>query len=236
MKQLITKLVLGFIFLWLILAFEHYTDWDTEIADLFYDRPHNGWLIPPELHRHLDIFFYSGIKKVLMLIGIFCFVRLLASIKYSGLRASNHHFLILLLSIIFVPLVVAGAKYFTNVYCPYQLDIYNGAYPFVRIIDAYPADFIQPKPGRCFPAGHATAGFALMALFYCFKSRRNRYLGLSLGIIAGWVAGIYQMMRGQHFLSHTMFSMVASFMVIMIINAVVRRYDKSSNQYLKTAC
>ena len=107
MKSLITKLGLGFIFLGLILAFEHYTDWDTDIADLFYDRPNNGWIIPPALHRHLDIFFYSGIKNVLILIGIFCFVRLLASVKYSDLRANNRPFLILLLSIIFVPVVVA---------------------------------------------------------------------------------------------------------------------------------
>lgn len=79
----------------------------------------------------------------------------------------------MLLSIIFVPALIAGAKYVTNVYCPYQLNIYNGLYPFVRILESYPADFIQPKPGRCFPAGHATAGFAFMALFSALTRRGN---------------------------------------------------------------
>ena len=225
------KFSLSIIFLCLILGFEHYSNIDIQIENVFFDRENQRWLIYPALHKELSFLFYKGLKQVLMVIGIFCFVRLLASIKYKDLRTNNRPFLILLLSIIFVPLVVAGAKYFTNVYCPYQLDIYNGAYPFVRIVDAYPANFIQPKPGRCFPAGHATAGFALMALFYCFKSRRNRYIGLSIGIILGWVAGIYQMMRGQHFLSHTIFSMVASFMVIMIINAIVTRHSKPSIQH-----
>ena len=90
----------------------------------------------------------------------------------------------------------------------------------------YPADFIQPKTGRCFPAGHATAGFAFMALYYCFKSRKKRIFGLCLGLSLGWMAAIYQMYRGQHFLSHSIFSMISSFMVIMIINNLVKNFYK----------
>ncbi len=222
-KNFFFRLGIGTLLLALILIFEYYSDWDTRIQEFFFDRGQNRWIIDPERHKQLGIFFYSGLKNMLILIAAFCLARLLASIRFKQLRPNNKAYAILLLSIIFVPAIVAGAKYVTNVYCPYQLAIYNGQYPFVRILETYPDDFTQPKPGRCFPAGHATAGFALMALFYFFKTPRRRWLGLGLGLLLGWTAGIYQMLRGQHFLSHTLFSMVASFMVIMTANEFVCR-------------
>ncbi len=225
--KLSIKLSIGFILLALILLLEYYTNWDTDLQNRFYDAENHRWMINPEKHKQLSIFFYQGLKNILIASGIFCLGYLGASVKYASLKTNRKAILTFLLCIIFVPLIVAGAKYITNVYCPYQLDIYNGSYPFVRIIADYPDGFIQPKPGRCFPAGHATAGFAFMALFYCFKNMRYRVAGLFLGILLGWTAGIYQMMRGQHFLSHTFFSMVASFLVIMLINALVNRISTS---------
>lgn len=220
---LLKHLGIGFLLLGVVLGLEYYTDWDIILQNYFYDAPNRQWMINPAEHKQLSIFFYKGLKNILIAIGAFSLLYLAASLKYDNLKSHRKPFLILLLSIIFVPVIVAGAKYITNVYCPYQLDIYNGINPFVRVLDSYPEGFVQLKPGRCFPAGHATAGFALMALFYCFKTRRNRILGLLAGIALGWTAGIYQMMRGQHFLSHTLFSMIASFMVIMVINAAVSR-------------
>ena len=132
----------------------------------------------------------------------------------------------MLLSFIIIPSLIAGAKAFTNVYCPYQLNIYNGLYPFVRVLESYPTDFIQTKVGRCFPAGHATAGFAFLGLFYAFRQYKYRLAGLSAGLALGWIAGIYQMLRGQHFLSHTLFSMVAALTLIVIINQIVLRLEQ----------
>lgn len=223
MKKLVIGLSVGIILLSAVLLLEYYTDWDILIQEHFFDRANNRWKIYPALHKQLSVIFYSGLKNLLIFTAVICLAWLSASIHYRRLRADNKPFLIMLLSIIFVPTIVAGAKYITNVYCPYQLDIYNGLYPFVRIIDSYPLDFIQPKPGRCFPAGHATAGFAFMALFYCFKTTWKRWAGLTTGLTLGWMASIYQMYRGQHFLSHSVFSMVASFMVIMAINYIVGR-------------
>ena len=226
MKKLLICLSIGTLLLLGILALEYYTNWDVLLQEHFFDRANNRWLIYPELHKKLGVIFYSGLKQILAVTALYCLFRLLWSIKHKELRPQNQAYLIMLLSIIFVPLIVAGAKYFTNVYCPYQLSIYNGFYPFVRILENYPADFIQPKTGRCFPAGHATAGFAFMALYYCFKSRKKRIFGLCLGLSLGWMAAIYQMYRGQHFLSHSIFSMISSFMVIMIINNLVKNFYK----------
>lgn len=219
--KLLLKLAIGFFILGLILLVEKYSDLDILLQNHFFNHDTNQWLINPARHKELSIFFYKGLKIFTLICGLLCLFYLFASFKITSFQKHRKPVLILLLSLIFVPLIVAGAKYITNIYCPYQLEIYNGINPFVRIIDNYPNDFIQLKPGRCFPAGHATAGFAFMALYYCFNDRRKKVAGLSFGILLGFTAGIYQMMRGQHFLSHTLFSMVASFLVIMIINQVI---------------
>ena len=201
------RLFICFILLAAVLLAEKFTNADTALQNLFYRPEMHEWLINPALHQKLSPVFYKGLKFLLAATGAGCLI-------------------FLLLSIVFVPLVVAGAKYFTNVYCPYQLNIYNGLYPFVRIIDNYPESFVQPKPGRCFPAGHATTGFAFMALYFVFDSRRGKILGLLAGILLGLAAGFYQMLRGQHFLSHTLFSMIASFAVIITIDWFVSKNTK----------
>lgn len=221
------QLLIGFVLLVVILLVEKYTDSDVWLQNFFYNPQSRDWIINPALHKELSFIFYKGLKEMLALLGIGCLLYLLASFKYTKFKSKRRPILILVLSLIFVPIIVAGAKYITNVYCPYQLDIYNGLNPFVRIIDNYPQGFVQLRSGRCFPAGHATAGFALMSLYFVFSDKKKKFAGLALGITLGLMAGGYQMLRGQHFLSHTLFSMVASFMVILIIQNIINRSFKT---------
>ena len=210
-------LFLGFFCLCLVLGGEYFTDIDIWLENKFYRPEQKEWLINPAKHKELTIFFYDGLKRVIVLFLACCLLTMLFSIKFVNLRQYNHFCLVMLISFIVISGIVAGAKSITNVYCPYQLNIYNGLYPFVRILESYPDNFIQPKVGRCFPAGHATAGFAFLGLFHAFKSKTYRIWGLCCGLLLGWVAGIYQMLRGQHFLSHTLFSMVAALMLLVFI-------------------
>lgn len=225
-------LAYGLVALAAVLALEALTDLDLLIQNKLYNYDNREWSVNPLMHKRLTVFFYDGLKRFLMFFAACCLLNMLLSVKQTSLRRYNHFCLTMLLSFAFVPAIVAGAKCFTNVYCPYQLDIYNGAYPFVRILESYPADFIQTKIGKCFPAGHATAGFAFMGLFYAFCKRSYRAAGLTTGLILGWTAGIYQMFRGQHFLSHTLFSMIACFMVIMIVAALEKKIERRFPQFI----
>lgn len=231
--NLTKTLCLCLLLLGAVLGMETFTDTDTILQNYFYIPTQREWLINTEAHKHLTVFFYDGLKRIVMIFAACCLLNMLLSIRCTKLRTTNHFCLMMLLSFIFVPVIVAGAKSFTNVYCPYQLDIYNGFYPFVRVLEHYPADFIQPKPGRCFPAGHATAGFAFMGLFCAFRRQSFRIAGLCAGLILGWTAGIYQMLRGQHFLSHTLFSMIASFMIVLLLCRLVQKIEHKFPNMLK---
>lgn len=218
-------LLLGFLGLCLILGLEYFTDIDIWLENQFYYPEQKEWLINPTKHKELTFFFYDGLKRTIVLFLVCCILNMLISIKIKNLRAYNHFCLVMIISFIIIPCLIAGAKSFTNVYCPYQLDIYNGLYPFVRILESYPDNFIQPKIGRCFPAGHATAGFAFLGLFYAFKNKAYRLWGLFGGLLLGLVAGTYQMMRGQHFLSHTLFSMIAALMLLILIKKLAEKIE-----------
>ena len=67
------------------------------------------------------------------------------------------------------------------------------------------------------------AGFALMALYFVGSSKRTRRLGLAAGISAGWSMGLYQMLCGQHYFSHTIVAMQIAWLMIMLLNAFCHR-------------
>lgn len=221
--KILTHLLWGTFFLIFILLIEAYTDIDIWIQNFFFDFTKQDWLITHDMHLHLNIIFYNGIKVLTITTGILSLLYFIASFIKPQHFPYRKFALLLCLSIIFVPLMVAGSKHITNVYCPYQIQNYGGQYPFVRVVEPYPADFKQTMRGKCFPAGHATVGFSLMMLYFCFQEKGRRRVALAAAITLGWIAGNYQMVRGVHFLSHTFFSMVASWMVIIVIYAIVNR-------------
>lgn len=216
------QVILCILLLAAILLLETYTNIDLRIQNLFYSAD-SGWIISPEAHRRWSFIFYKGIKNLVIAAGIISLLIFVASYKLPRLLRLRHPALLLFLSIVFVPLIVAGSKQLTNVYCPDQLEIYGGRFPRAGVLERYPEGFVQLKRGKCFPAGHATVGFALMMLYFCFEKRRQKIIALSAAITAGWITGTYQMLRGEHFLSHTLFTMVASWLVIIIIVQIANR-------------
>lgn len=62
----------------------------------------------------------------------------------------------------------------------------------------------QMHHGHCFPGGHASSGFALMAGYFIFKTSNLKLARFFLmsSLILGFAMGWAQMMRGAHFMSH----------------------------------
>lgn len=102
--------------------------------------------------------------------------------------------------------VVALLKSVNPAACPWSLSAYGGV--------AEPVShwlwWATPAGGRggCFPAGHASAGFAFIGGYFVFRlaapALARRWLVVS--VVAGLLLGVSQQWRGAHFMSHTLWS------------------------------
>lgn len=115
----------------------------------------------------------------------------------------------------------------TNTPCPCNIEHFNGPYPNIKVFEAYPKEFVQQSKAKCWPAGHASGGFALMALFFLFKTHSNQKKALILGLSMGWAMGIYKMLIGDHFLSHTIITMLIAWIIILMITKLIY-YNKGT--------
>jgi membrane-associated PAP2 superfamily phosphatase len=96
---------------------------------------------------------------------------------------------------------VSLLKSITHVDCPWDLVDYGGARMPLGLFARLPAGV---RPGACYPAGHASAGYAWVSLYFAALLWRPRWRwhGLAIGLSAGLLFGIGQQLRGAHFLSH----------------------------------
>jgi len=217
-KQIIlTTLALLGCLLW----FE-FTPTDMSLQRLFYHSATGRWLWERD-EPVLRFLLYDGIKPLFILFALGLLVALVFYRRSALVRKYRKGMLIVLLSLMVVPLVIGTLKATSNVACPKVLTEFGGTVPHVTVFQHYPADRKPATRQKCYPAGHASGGFALMSLFFLFHSRRNRIRGLWFGIASGWITGGYKMVIGDHFLSHTVVTMLLAWLLINLIVLAMQR-------------
>lgn len=234
-NSLIIKLVLIGCFLGYILA-DYFFKIDDQIQLLFFKN--GAWLLIDE-HDLWRRVFYNGIKD---LIYIACGISLIYFfIRFKKLSSeSKARFLLVFFCMSFIPLSAVMLKGLTRVDCPYDLQDYQILQPKIVKKKHRPTVNLdgtchafrpcqqpwQERKGRCFPAGHASGGFALIS-FRLLARRKKIYQRLTaLGIFVGMIMGTYQMIRGAHFFGHTFTTMVISFMLVWTCEYFLQRRFK----------
>lgn len=88
--------------------------------------------------------------------------------------------------------------------------------------------------GRCFPAGHAASGFSFVSGYFGLRRSHARaaraWLAGALG--TGLALGLAQQWRGAHFMSHTLWSATACWLVALGIDALWPRPLSSQGEPL----
>ena len=203
-----------------MLVFEH-TRLDIIVQDRLYDFAAQHWLLDRNL-QPWKLLLYDGIKALYVIAVIALLLTMVIFRKHPRIQAYRTGLLTVLLSSILVPLIIASLKAETNIPCPKSIRHYNGALPHVTLFTSWPQGTRPESVQRCYPAAHASGGFALLSLFFLFKSRRNRRLAVAFALSVGWVTGFYKMLIGDHFLSHTVTSMLLAWLIILLLHAMVR--------------
>lgn len=209
--------MLTFVLLILSILFFGVSTFDIRIQDHFFDPLSHTWFLDRDLEPYHFIF-YSGVKKLLILIAVGFLIALLFFRKTAWVQSYKKGILIVILSAIFVPVAVGAFKKTTNMPCPKHEIHYGGAYPRTAVWQSYAPKYASMKKIACWPAGHASGGFALMSLFFLFKRKRNRYLALFFALTVGWSMGSYKMLIGDHFFSHTWITMLMAWLIILLIS------------------
>jgi membrane-associated PAP2 superfamily phosphatase len=102
-------------------------------------------------------------------------------------------------------LFVSSLKALSHTSCPWDLAEFGRA---ARHVSHWAWATADGGSGRCFPAGHATAGFAFLGGYFAFAegapgAARAWFIA---ALLAGLVFGLAQQVRGAHFASHTMWT------------------------------
>ena len=210
------------------IALESLASFDRAAQSLFFSG--NRWLLSDASHASWKLWLYTGPKFAIGIMGVIAlgvFLHARFSIKAGPAELRwERPCLVLFLSIALVPLLVGGLKAVTGVYSPVDLVPYGGKHPHIGLLEHLWV-YGVPDGGRSFPAGHASGGFALMALRYLPLSPRRQRLLLLFGFLCGWLMGLYQMARGEHFLSHTLTTM---FLALAIISLLARRFGLADSE------
>ena len=220
-KQLV---ITTFLLIFVIVIFE-FTSLDIFVQNFFFDVESKTWLINKK-EPTLKFFLYDGLKVLLILFALSILLSLIFLRRNTFVKDYKKGLVIVLLSAIFVPLFIGSLKAITNTPCPCNLKTYGGKLPDIKLFDSYPKDFIQNKKAKCWPAGHASGGFALMALFFLFKSNKNKKIAIIAALIIAWSMGTYKMLLGDHFLSHTIITMLIAWIIILIIEKLIDKITK----------
>jgi membrane-associated PAP2 superfamily phosphatase len=182
-----------------------FTPLDFQISENFYNTDLHQW--PFKDNWFTETVLHKGGQAFSKIMGVIVLLVLLFSLPAkSYLHRYRKPLVFLFIASITGPIIVAILKNNTHIYCPWDLKLFGGTQPYIRLFDYAPAYL---KVGRCFPAGHAGGGFTFISLYFFLMIVKPQYkhYGLYSGLLLGLIYGIAQQMRGAHFLSHDLFSL-----------------------------
>jgi membrane-associated PAP2 superfamily phosphatase len=212
----------------LVLWWHDRTGFDFWIQDAFYLGDQARWIVQKsaKLPRFL---FYHGPKIGLIILGCWYLLSLSLPDRFRSRSwvscRPRIQLIYLLLCLGLFPASIGLLKKTTGLHCPSELVRYGGQHEFRRLFSHRPPG--HGDLGHCFPAGHASGGFALLSLYQVSRGASRRRLSLALALGAGWAMGLYQMLTGAHFLSHTVVTMLLAFLFTSTLALALGRLSDS---------
>jgi membrane-associated PAP2 superfamily phosphatase len=213
----------------LVFLMIEFTGIDLWVQDHFYNFKSQSWIVDDDAPIP-RLLFYTGPKSLIWVFGILIIV---ASIFYGKFRQwfprinfARRDMWIVAATLATAPALVSFGKATTNTFTPSQIRRYGGNVPYVKVIEHYPANDRPTKRGRGFPAGHASGGFALLSLIGLASTRRGQAIGLSTSLGIGTIMGVYQMLKGAHYLSHTLVTIGVCWIIFLIWRRILHRQNE----------
>lgn len=177
------------------------------------------WLTSGVIHRGGK---WASLLAALTVLGLYLY-----ALRHAPWAHLRRPLLYLLLATALGSASVALLKSITHVDCPWDLVRYGGTRMAVGLFATRPAGM---PPAACFPAGHASAGYAWVALYFAALLWRPRWRwhGLAIGLGAGLLFGFGQQLRGAHFLSHDLYALALCWLLSLGLFVLLQRFAPHS--------
>ncbi|WP_338339619.1 phosphatase PAP2 family protein [Xanthomonas euvesicatoria] len=190
---------------------------DQWIADALYRLEGGHWLLK-------DHWFTSGVihrvgKWLSTAAGVGVLVLAIVAWCRPRLKVLRWPLTYLAASVALSTSLVSLLKSWTAMDCPWDLSRYGGTQAMIGLFESRHGI----AASGCFPAGHASAGYAWVALYFCALALRPawRFAGLFIGLAAGLIFGVAQQLRGAHFLSHDLWSLAVCWVSALALYCVM---------------
>lgn len=197
---------------------------DSAVSAVFFDPVANAF--PLRHHAIAETVGHQLLKQLVVIVDC-CIIGLYSlSFVLPALQVRRRLLLFLSLALTLSPLAVVFLKLLSARHCPWDLLEYGGFAPHLSLFDSIPDRY---PPGHCFPGGHASGGFSLLAFYfggYALRSAALARLGFWTGIGAGTIFGMTRVAQGAHFFSHNLWSGVICWLVILALYVAVMEENR----------
>ena len=203
-------------------------DLDFSLARLFYS-PAEGF--SGRRSFWLESILHDRAKQAVILLGLLTVIGFLLGVLSAKFRAWRRPLGYLMLAMTLSTSIVTPLKTFTAVHCPWSLSEFGGVEAYTPLLSKRAPTL---NPGRCWPGGHASAGFSLFGLYFALRDRRPRAARVALGIALGLgsLFSLGRMMQGAHFLSHNLWTLFFDWTIsLLCYRALLYRSPSLSNLF-----
>jgi len=196
----------------------HYFQFDFIVADFLYKKTQwasqDTFIVNILLHKITRVFLIA----LMVILGI----KLFRLKKEKESQQATYDLFILMLTVLLSVGIVSLLKRMTEVDCPWDLLMYGGSKPFYSLFN-YPAEALPSA--HCFPASHASVGFSWVAAYFYFLVQNNRLKTkvLVTALLLGCIFAAIQQLRGAHFISHDISSLLICLLTSVIVYSLAYR-------------
>nr|WP_320114579.1 phosphatase PAP2 family protein [uncultured Desulfuromonas sp.] len=209
-------------------------DWDLLCSDMFYIPEQGGWI-----YKHswwANELLHDGGRNLIVVIAATCLLLFALSFsrqdEWRRFRRTSGY---LLLCIALGTGLTAIGKKVTHRHCPKEYQRYGGSFayrPILAMADQDSTASPSRSQGRCFPAGHASGAFSLIGLYFVsgHHKRARALTGLAFSLILGALFTFGQLVRGAHFISHSIATLMVCWTIAVLFAPLVLEHHESEAQ------
>ncbi len=194
---------------------------DLLVADYLYAWEGGSWTLK-EAWLTSTLIHKVG-KHLSLLIALLLLVALLQSYVTQKLQLWRRELVYLLCAAGGSSALIGLLKSLNHASCAWDFSRYGGKTEYATVFH----ELLHGSGADCFPAGHASGGYAWVALYFLgvHLQSRWRWAGLAFALSVGLIFGISQQLRGAHFISHDLWTLgICWFFSLLVYKLMLANY------------